>query len=535
VSLTVSDVVALPVVQAGDPEVLATAGMGHPVRWIHVSDVADLSNLLQGGELILTRGGPLRRAPHRYLERLARARAVGVIVEFGTEHVDIPMALRETAERLDLALIALHREIKFVEVTEQVHRKLVADQFDEVAFARRVHELFTDLSMRRADPTDIVEAAAELLESPVILEDLAHQVLAIATVGRSASTLLRDWARRSRRQAAGVLTDWEISAVGRGEERWARLIAIEPAAQRVRTTMVLERAAQALVIHRMAERGRFDIEHRAQADLVDDVLRHRIRSEDDVAARASALGLRPAGSYLAGVVRARQWRTDSDPVAAQRRNMQLRDVVVRAATSLGHTGLFSVRGPGEVAMVLSLRGGHRGDRDVLDVLAAALARDASSQDGVEGLVLGVSQPSVDLVEAIDQISEAAHIAEVAAGMPAGERLCFRLSDIRLRGLLSSLRDDPRVQRFAESELRKLILHDLENGDNLQEILRGYFELGRHKSALAIRLHMSRPALYAKLARIEKMLGVDLSDGESATSLHVAILILDARREATSVR
>jgi purine catabolism regulator len=61
-----------------------------------------------------------------------------------------------------------------------------------------------------------------------------------------------------------------------------------------------------------------------------------------------------------------------------------------------------------------------------------------------------------------------------------------------------------------------------------EILRGYLELAHHKSALAERFHLSRPALYAKLARIERILGVELSDGESATSLHVAMLILDGR-------
>jgi purine catabolism regulator len=54
------------------------------------------------------------------------------------------------------------------------------------------------------------------------------------------------------------------------------------------------------------------------------------------------------------------------------------------------------------------------------------------------------------------------------------------------------------------------------------------ELAGNKSALAARLHMSRPSLYAKLARIERILGVDLGEGESITSLHVAVLILDAR-------
>ena len=33
---------------------------------------------------------------------------------------------------------------------------------------------------------------------------------------------------------------------------------------------------------------------------------------------------------------------------------------------------------------------------------------------------------------------------------------FRLPDLRLRGLLHLLRDDPRVQAFAERELRRLL-------------------------------------------------------------------------------
>ena len=69
---------------------------------------------------------------------------------------------------------------------------------------------------------------------------------------------------------------------------------------------------------------------------------------------------------------------------------------------------------------------------------------------------------------------------------------------------------------------------MESGAGLLDVLRGYLELGGNKSALASRLHLSRPSLYAKLNRIEQILGVDLADGESATSLHVALLILETR-------
>ena len=49
--------------------------------------------------------------------------------------------------------------------------------------------------------------------------------------------------------------------------------------------------------------------------------------------------------------------------------------------------------------------------------------------------------------------------------------------------------------------------------------------------MAARLHLSRPALYKRLGAIRAALGVDLDDGESMTSLHVALMVLDARSRA----
>ncbi len=103
------------------------------------------------------------------------------------------------AESLNVALVVLHREIKFVQVTEEVHRRIVSEQFEEVAFDRRVHETFTDLSMRRVSATGIVGAAALMLDEPVVLEDLAHQALAVAPGPETTAALLNDWERRSRR------------------------------------------------------------------------------------------------------------------------------------------------------------------------------------------------------------------------------------------------------------------------------------------------------------------------------------------------
>ncbi|ETZ86571.1 purine catabolism regulatory -like family protein [Mycobacteroides abscessus MAB_030201_1075] len=77
--MTVAEILALPVVLAGDPQVVGGGSLDRPVRWVHVSDVADLSGLLQGGELVLTTGGPLADpdACTRYLGGLFAAGAAG--------------------------------------------------------------------------------------------------------------------------------------------------------------------------------------------------------------------------------------------------------------------------------------------------------------------------------------------------------------------------------------------------------------------------------------------------------------------------
>ena len=145
---TVLDVVGLPVVQAGAPEVVGTAPLDRPVRWVHVADVPDMSNLLQGGELVLTTGQALTddAVGVRYLQGLAEAGAAGLFVELGRYIDAVSPQLADAADRVGLPVVALHRQIKFVELTEAVHRSIVADQYDEVNYARHVHETFTDLA-----------------------------------------------------------------------------------------------------------------------------------------------------------------------------------------------------------------------------------------------------------------------------------------------------------------------------------------------------------------------------------------------------
>ena len=529
---TVLDVVGLPVVQAGAPEVVGTAPLDRPVRWVHVADVPDMSNLLQGGELVLTTGQALTddAVGVRYLQGLAEAGAAGLFVELGRYIDAVSPQLADAADRVGLPVVALHRQIKFVELTEAVHRSIVADQYDEVSYARHVHETFTDLSMKRASLREIVDATSALLGSPIVLEDLNRQVLAFAARGIPASALIGDWERRSRltplsnETTVGGPESWLCSPVGPPRNAWGRLVAPGDVAFPERARMTLERAAQALVLHRMIEQDRTALELRAQSGLIDDLRRGRVTDEAEATARAHALGLRPALTYLPLTVQVTE-TFSADQVFAQRRRTLMLDAVRHAVQSTRYTALTTVGSPGRIDLLVSQPGVS--SPEALADVCRAIRDSLTRLDGVSRCTIGVGPESTRLIDAAADLIESAHIADVALALPVSDKVFHRAADIRLRGLLALIRTDPRVQAFAEAELRGLLEHRARHGDDTYDVLRKFLEFGGNKSELAKHLHMSRPTLYAKLAMIEGLLGVDLDDAESRTSLHTAVLILDA--------
>jgi purine catabolism regulator len=94
--------------------------------------------------------------------------------------------------------------------------------------------------------------------------------------------------------------------------------------------------------------------------------------------------------------------------------------------------------------------------------------------------------------------------------------------------LDMLRDDPRLQTFVERELGALLADP-----GLVDVLAAYLTAGGNKAEAAKASHLARPTFYERLRRIERTCGTDLSSAESRTSLHVALLALNASRSGAS--
>ncbi|HEY7483707.1 MAG TPA: PucR family transcriptional regulator ligand-binding domain-containing protein [Streptosporangiaceae bacterium] len=539
---TLADVLRLDPLRRGDPRIVAGADrLDARVRWVHVAEVPDVAHLLRGGELVLATGIALPDEPARlrtYIAELAGVGVSGLAVELGYKYArELPAALVTAAEEHGLPVIALHRETIFVDVTEAVHARIIDAQLAELRASEQLHEVFTRLSVEGAPPAEVVRHVAKISGRPVVLENLSHQVLAAESADADATELLAGWETRSRavhpdeRTAYDETSGWLVSTVGARGEDWGRLIIACGTTPSPRVIALAERAATTLALGRLLDRHAEGLERQAHGTIITGILAHAYADPQEAAARARALGVPLSGRRLVGVVL--RPRSGGPVPLIEQLAVQLAELAESAAAASRKARLAALVGvldegtpQARVGVLASLPA--RADVETALTEVATTLR-AGIPGGIEFVMAAGS-----VVESIRDVRrsflEAEQVADVAS-RGSGDRPFYRLPDLRLRGLLHLLRDDTRLQTFVERELGALLEYDAQRGTDLTKILLLYLGSGRNKALAAQQAHLSRPAFYERLRRLERVLDVDLDDVESCASLHVALLALDSVRSS----
>ena len=142
--LTVQSVMQLDALR--DVPVTVAAGaqrLGNPVEWVHVFETPEVAGVLRGGEFLLTTGIGVAGLSAGELDNLiaavARAGAAGI----GFEPAHAPAELLAgPCARYGLPLLVFGRPVRFVDVTHEVHERLVSR---ELATLRRAVALQSQL------------------------------------------------------------------------------------------------------------------------------------------------------------------------------------------------------------------------------------------------------------------------------------------------------------------------------------------------------------------------------------------------------
>lgn len=513
---TVREILALPALAEGVPEVLVGGdALDARVRWAHVSDSAGVARLLDGGELLLTTGSGWPTEPEElvaFIGGLVDAGLAGLVLELGVHYRYVPAVVAEAAGRRGLALVALHREVKFVALTEAVHGRIISAQTAALVARDEVRERFTGLALRGSPADFIVRQLAATLGSGVVLENLAHEVVSAEVPPSEEESLLRQWEARSRRAHRGDADGWLIVPVEARGLRWGHLVALAGPEHPAGRNAVLEQGATALAFGRLADSGGDEWARIGRQRLVDALLDGRFAALPNAAARLEAAGLPIAHGVQFGVV-----------ASGAEVSGELADAAARALGGRALAGVLAEGQPPAAVLLVSLPEATRFAVDEAGVLAFArsLVEEPAAR---ERLVLSVGQAAHGLAELLASVQQARDLARVP--VPRGTRgpVVRRADDRPLVRLVTSLRDDHRLQEHGERMLAPLIEYDLARGGDLLDVLAAMLAHPGNRTAAASASHLSRSVFYQRIALIAELLDADLDDGETLTALHLALLV-----------
>lgn len=493
--LTVADMLALPVLQRGRPEVLAGSDvLSRTVRWVHTSEIYDIAPLLRGGEVLLTTGlglvGASATALYDYAAGLAERSVAALVLELGRTFAKAPESLVAAAREAGLPLITLRGIVPFVEITEEVHALLISDEVALLRLAQHVDTVMTAAVLGGDGLASLLREAADLADCPAELyADDGHLVAAS--------------------EPCPELTDEPVTdaAVSLATRRWGQVVLRgKPTVAR---TLVAERTASAVALElgRAGGGSARSSRRRAGALLLRDLFGRQFSSMDEVAGRAAALGIsvRPGGSAW-GIC-----------LAVEPSGPQAEAAVAEAAESLFGTALVTEL---DGSFLIATSAPVADPRAMMSTLADAV--DATSGTGrATAVTCGPAAPDI---AALARSLRVAREASVLARRLGSDMRVLLASDMGVQRLISRFATDPELAAFVEEQLGPLLDYDAAHGRELVRTLDVLLACGLSKAEAARRLHIRRQTLYQRLDTAASLLGgLDLEARERRTSLDLALV------------
>lgn len=515
---TLAEVVETSALAAGAPEVLVGGtALQARVRWVHVSDSPGVARLLEGGELLLTTASAWPEDPadlRALVAQFVEAGLVGIVIELGAHYRYVPTVVIAAARRAGLGLIALHREIKFVAVTEEVHRRIIDEQTAALRARDDVRTLFTSLALRGAPADYVVERLAHTLRAPVVLESLAHEVI-VAELADADHTVLHDWQERSRRAGTDAADGRSVVPVEARGIRWATLVALDGPAHPAGRRAVLEQGATALALARLADPDGDDWARLGRRRLMDALLGGRYGSAAEVVARLGAARVDVPTATLFGLA------VDGADAAA----------VETAAGDLGGRALCGSprdaddRAGGWMPVLLAVPSGTTlagglADRFLARLHGAGPPPRLSVGPRVDG---GDAESVARVLASLEQALDLAEVGDLPEG---AVHWVVRHPLVRF---VSALRGDHRLLEHGENLLAPVLAAPAARRRDLLAALSAIVAHPGNRTAAAAAAHVSRSVFYQRLDLAERVLGVDLDDGEVLAALHLALVVHRAHR------
>ncbi|WP_328942281.1 PucR family transcriptional regulator [Streptomyces sp. NBC_00250] len=482
-----------------------------PVRWAHVSELADPVPYMEGGELLLTTALTLDaedlEAMRRYVRRLLGAGVVGLGFAVGVNYEEIPPALLEAAREEHLPLLEVPRRTPFLAISKAVSAAISADQYRAVTAGFEAQRELTRAALAEG-PEAVVARLAAHVDGWAALYDTSGTVVAASPdwAARRAARLTPDVERLRDRPApasavvGGTDDRVELQSLGSGRRVRGALAVGTGAPLGTAERYAVHSAIALLTLTTERSRSLQAAEQR----LGEAVLKMMLAGQPD---HARAV----AGDVYGGLLDAPFRLLVAEPAGGDPTGEPALQVLAEALESAAARAGEAVLTVPESEQRLVVLAGDAGA--VVAACEGYAERDAEES----GVTIGLSAPAgpITAAAAYKQAEQALSVAR-----RRGKALVEH-EDLAAGSVLPLLADDA-VRAFADGMLRALRDHDATGRGDLVASLRAWLSRHGQWDAAAADLGVHRHTLRYRMRRVEEILGRSLDDPDVRMELWLAL-------------
>ncbi|MBH8597990.1 PucR family transcriptional regulator ligand-binding domain-containing protein [Thermoactinomyces sp. CICC 10521] len=533
--LTVRDVLNRPVFK--NAEVIAgKKGLNRRIRWVHILEVSEFGSLINGEEMILSTGITFQSSaasPASYLKRLIDQNASCLCLEFGYYFHSVPPDLIEIADRHDFPLIIFREEIRFVDITQDLHSIIINRHYHMLQNLEALSREFHRLTLKPNGTYNILHMLYEKTKSPIIFLPVKGKPLLVPEKNSREQEELFCFLRERLNMNGGpgepesrprrfsfrekkILVQ-PVKAMG---QIWAHIGMICNREPHRYDDLILDWSslaiAQDLLRKRYIEERRLHFEH----VWVDDLLQRRIEEEQ----LHSHLGMEYNKlKGLNSIVCLIEFGLSQEPEPLWDLHEFIRydfSLMTRSVFEQYHFRVFITMNNGLITVIaFDLRPDKpwktRLQQAVKQIQKADLDRKQDLQ-----LNIGVGRPYPGFTGVHHSYKEANQVLMLNSEHRAG--FLFH-EELGIFQLLLNLKDSENVlPAFVERYLGPLIAYDRDKGSDLLHTLKVYLDYDCSKKLAAEHLFIARQSLYYRLEKIKELLGEDVMSPENKLVLNVAL-------------
>lgn len=507
-------------------------GLNRRVRWVHILEVSEFDRLINGEEMILATGIHFQSSaasPACYLEKLIRLNASCLCLELGYYFHSIPEELIRIANQHDFPLIVFPNDIRFVDITQDLHSILINKHFRMLQNLEALSREFHRLSLEPNGTNKILKMLYYKTHSPIIYLPYNDKPSIYPKMTSEKQTELIQFLKD--KQTVPAFKTKEL----RSARYWPfqdQYILLQPVCAMGQTWahigMILKQKPthyefltldwSSLAIAQDLLRKRYMEERRLHSEnvWVDDLLHNRL-DESQIRHHLGAdyYCLNHKKSFVCLMEWIPHTETKQELLEAQEYLQYDFPIIIRAAFEQFHFYPLITRSNQKVA-----------------IIAFNLKPEISWKSRVSQLLKQVKNQSNYLFKAgagqeytgFSSISQSYKEARQVLDINARQSDEFTFyEELGIFQLILNLKDrDNQLKNYIHQHLGPVIEHDQKKNSHLLYTLKVYLDHHCSKKAAAEHLYIARQSLYYRLEKLQELLGDHFLSTENLLTLQAAL-------------